>query len=270
MTVRQVYESVLIELRKLHAPSLKLFEFNYYLLKAINQYVNKVYNVYDINQQTSDDLRVLTVPAELIPLNNVVIFPKDYLHLLSCICVFENPSPCVNKKDLKVKATRLTADSMGMVMENYYNRPSIKKPYYYIRNESQEFKEYAQTDIQQSEDSLSLINLSAINKTSGERYGNASVVRCEIIFGDKEETLKSVKIEYVRSPKHVELTQDQLNKTEDYSQTMEFPDYVNQEIINELVNLVLEQQSNPRLTTNIQMTNTIARPTGQQQAATPA
>ena len=270
MTVRQVYESVLIELKKLRAPSLKLFEFNYYLLKAINQYVNKVYNVYDINQQTSDDLRVLTVPAELKPLNNVVTFPNDYLHLLSCICVFENPKACLNKPDIEVKATRLTADSMGMVMENYYNRPSIKKPYYYIHNESQEITEDSETNIQQNNNSLSLFDLSAINKTPGKRYGNASVVRCEINFGDKGEQLKSVKIEYVRSPKHVELTQNQLTSTEDHSQIMEFPDYVNQEIINELVNLVLEQQSNPRLTTNIQMTNTIARPTGQQQAETPA
>jgi len=36
MTVRQVYESTLIELKKLHTGALKLFEFNYYLPKAIN------------------------------------------------------------------------------------------------------------------------------------------------------------------------------------------------------------------------------------------
>jgi hypothetical protein len=44
---------------------------------------------------------------------------------------------------------------------------------------------------------------------------------------------------------------------------MEFPDYVNQEIINELVHLVMERVNDPRLGNNIQMTQSIARPTGQ-------
>lgn len=35
--------------------------------KAINQYINKVYNVYDINQQTTDDLRVLKSTCFLTP-----------------------------------------------------------------------------------------------------------------------------------------------------------------------------------------------------------
>lgn len=46
---------------------MKLYEFNYLFNKAINQYINKVYNVYDINQQTTDDLRVLKSTAFLTP-----------------------------------------------------------------------------------------------------------------------------------------------------------------------------------------------------------
>lgn len=67
MTARQVFEATLIELSKVQAPSLKLYEFNYLFNKAINQYINKVYNVYDINQQTTDDLRVLKSSAYLTP-----------------------------------------------------------------------------------------------------------------------------------------------------------------------------------------------------------
>ena len=67
MTARQVFEATLIELSKIQAPSLKLYEFNYLFNKAINQYINKVYNVYDINQQTTDDLRVLKSTAYLVP-----------------------------------------------------------------------------------------------------------------------------------------------------------------------------------------------------------
>lgn len=67
MTARQIFEATLIELSKVQAPALKLYEFNYLFNKAINQYINKVYNVYDINQQTTDDLRVLKSTAFLTP-----------------------------------------------------------------------------------------------------------------------------------------------------------------------------------------------------------
>lgn len=67
MTARQIFEATSIELSKIQAPNLKLFEFNYLFNKAINQYINKVYNVYDINQQTTDDLRVLKSTAFLTP-----------------------------------------------------------------------------------------------------------------------------------------------------------------------------------------------------------
>jgi len=44
---------------------------------------------------------------------------------------------------------------------------------------------------------------------------------------------------------------------------MEFPDYINREIINELVHLVMERANDPRLSTNLQITQSIARPTQQ-------
>ena len=65
MTSRQLYESVLIELHKENAPNLLLEDFNYLANKAIYQYINKRYNIYDINQQTTDDLRVLKATALL-------------------------------------------------------------------------------------------------------------------------------------------------------------------------------------------------------------
>ena len=67
MTSKQVYEATAIELNKLQANSLKLYEFNYFFNQAIRQFVNKVYNVYDLNQQTTDDLRVLKATATLLP-----------------------------------------------------------------------------------------------------------------------------------------------------------------------------------------------------------
>ena len=50
MTSRQLYEAVLIELNKENAPNILLEDFNYFANKAINNYINKRYNIYDINQ----------------------------------------------------------------------------------------------------------------------------------------------------------------------------------------------------------------------------
>nr|DAD59369.1 MAG TPA: hypothetical protein [Bacteriophage sp.] len=44
---------------------------------------------------------------------------------------------------------------------------------------------------------------------------------------------------------------------------MEFPDYVCQEIINELTMLVMENTADPRLQTNLTVTQSIANPAQQ-------
>nr|DAK03589.1 MAG TPA: hypothetical protein [Bacteriophage sp.] len=59
------------------------------------------------------------------------------------------------------------------------------------------------------------------------------------------------------------MTQTQYELVEDTSQVLEFPDYVCQEIINELVKLLLENASDPRLQTNLAVNQTIAMPTQQ-------
>ncbi len=58
MTARELYEYALIEVNKLEAPSLLLEDYNYFINKAVQQYINLVYNRYDVNQQSTDDLRV--------------------------------------------------------------------------------------------------------------------------------------------------------------------------------------------------------------------
>lgn len=111
-------------------------------------------------------------------------------------------------------------------------------------------------------------NVSLVEKPIGLRAGNTSNVRMEIRYGKDDSIfqLKEVQVDYVKSPQFIRLTQEQIDLTEDTSQIMEFPDYVNQEIINELVHLVMERVNDPRLGNNIQMTQSIARPSGQQQA----
>lgn len=110
MTARQVYEGVLVEMNKVQAPSMLLEDFNYFINKAINQYINKKYNVYDVNQQSTDDMRVLKATTVLkvskttkygtqsagVTGRNALLgavyeayLPQDYLHMLNCICNFK-------------------------------------------------------------------------------------------------------------------------------------------------------------------------------------
>jgi len=151
VSARELYEDVLIELNRENAPNILLEEFNYFANKAINNYVNKRYNIYDINQQTTDDLRVLKATAMLDPIkinnysglslangaNYEIIMPSDYLHLLNCICIYrvKKTFKCYNAGDTwRAPAKRLTADMYSQVLDNFWNKPTYKKPYYYIHN----------------------------------------------------------------------------------------------------------------------------------------
>lgn len=337
MTSKQIYEATAIELSKVQAPALKLYEFNYFFNQAIRQFVNKVYNVYDINQQTTDDLRVLKATATLKPelapttgnkaldyLRGATYFvdmPDDYLHLLNCICLFDvnKRKECWNDGDVMVVgATKLTADSWSSVVDDVYNRPTKKRPYYYIHNQNDIYVDNSTklptdrngqlptnidstgatvpsgnaTDILETVDTTSTPTFTGFNRTfdfdsngnsatdkpgeefstiekpAGSRHANSSRVKVEIRCGrDKSNifSLSAVQIDYVKAPQFIRLTQEQLDSDEDISQVMEFPDYVNQEIVNELVNLVMRKTNDPSLQAHIQMTQSIARPTGQSQ-----
>ena len=390
MTSKQVYEATAIELNNVQAPALKLYEFNYFFNQAIRQFVNKVYNVYDVNQQTTDDLRVLKATATLKPeiaastgnkaldyLRGSTYFvdmPSDYLHLLNCICLFDvnKKKDCWNPGDVMVVgATKLTADSWSSVVDDVYNQPTKKRPYYYIHNQNDihvdsaneasnkpltvrngvlptnvatdglhDFSNKIWTSVLEAarkayiadgatkasvlataiaaadndieavaaieaiEDNIEITNaaqtynallntqafigasnfsrtfdyelddevetLDAIEKPAGSRLANSSRVKVEIRCGrDKSNvfSLAAVQIDYVKAPQFIRLTQEQLDSDEDISQVLEFPDYVNQEIVNELVNLVMRKVNDPSLSTHMQITQSIARPTGQSQTA---
>ena len=157
MTSRQVFEYALVELNKVQAPSLLLEDYNYFINKAINQYINRVYNLYDINQQKSDDLRVLKSSAVLTPsitndygtplaslFNKTyeVDLPDDYLHILNCVVEYDTQAnfKCYNQGDkIHFGAKRLTADMFSQIINNYYMRPSYKNPYFYINNVTTDF-----------------------------------------------------------------------------------------------------------------------------------
>ena len=381
MTARQLYEGVLIELNKENAPNVLLEDFNYFANKAVNNYVNKRYNIYEIKQQTTDDLRVLKATALLEPeqvtdkylgmtmagdgkmATYEVIMPSDYLHILNCICIYrvEKTYKCYNKGDSwRAPATRLTADMYSQVLDNFWNKPTYKRPYYYIHNVNKfdvdsnggqgdepvvdpETNQQEQsnssnsttidtvftspqnptnpynketgkgTDVQDvttmnlnpkdsgytaangntpasgtsyGNDGLgktivsgnglpdsikigSVLNASLRERGQGIRYGNVSQVRLEIRYGTDNSVfkLKKVYVDYIKAPQNIRLTQQEIDLTEDTSQMLEYPDYVCQEIINELVHLIMENISDQRLQTHPVVSQSIANPA---QAQAPA
>lgn len=370
MTARQLYEGVLIELHKENAPNILLEDFNYFANKSINQYINKRYNIYDVNQQTTDDLRVLKATAMLNPqrmsdyddlslatdhmATYYVDLPSDYLHILNCICIYKvkKTYKCYNKDDTwRAAATRLTADAYSQVLDNFWLKPTYKRPYYYIHNinsindgsvptnphnkiittwnqnntqKTETYKdlnnntiktivttydsegnlintnitqgvgkENAGTDsainiiknnkdvdsfgnqiVQGSGNPTSLIiggqTVSNVERGQNIRYGNVSKVRMEIRYGTDDSVFSldegKVYIDYIKTPQHIRLTQEELDYTEDKSQMLEFPDYVCQEILNELVHIVMENISDQRLQTHPVVSQSIANPA---QAQTP-
>ena len=91
----------------------------------------------------------------------------------------------------------------------------------------------------------------------------------ELRYGSDDSVFKleKVYIDYIKTPQELRLTQEQLDRTEDTSQVLEWPDYVCQEIVNELVHIIMERDSNARLQTHPVVSQSIANPV---QAQAPA
>lgn len=311
MTARELYEYALIELNKLGAPSLLTEDYVYFINKAIQQYVNLTYNRYDTNQQSTDDLRVLKATAlftsddihkikEAADLNTIadklnssildtvyyIDLPKDYVHLLNCIVEFTRTENYNNKTNCSKEGTksyytakRLTSDMFGGVINNFYQKPSYKRPYYYLnsinlnnsivtnKDMDSPLLKYSEITIEDDDsvntEYLNDKDLSDLNSDVGNRLANPSNVRLELRFGDdKFYKPTSIYIEYIKAPMYIRLTQEQIdNLLGDDSQIMEFPDYVCYEIINILTRLIMENASDPRLQTNSPINNTISSTT---------
>ena len=66
-----------------------------------------------------------------------VIMPSDYLQLLNCSCIYnvKRTFKCYNEGDTwRAAATRLTSDMYSQVLDNFWNKPTYFRPYYFIHN----------------------------------------------------------------------------------------------------------------------------------------
>jgi hypothetical protein len=230
MTARDVYEGALFELNKVHAPALTVEEFVYFLNKAILAYSNERYNFYAVNQQLSDDLRILLAefqvaitPADTFTDIESTRFvlgtlgTTDYLHILSCDLIVRNT---ISNKVKRYVTKRLTLDMFGAIYNNEYLKPAINRPYFLLLP----------------------------TNAGGEQ--NDSVFK--IFIGDAVPTIvpSAVRIYYLRLPVPVTLTDDQVfNLVADTSQILEFPDYLKNEFIKRVVWFQLEETRDQRIGT---------------------
>ena len=296
MTARELYEYALIELNKLDAPSLLLEDYNYFINKAIQQYVNLVYAKLEVDQQSTDDIRVLKTSAILKPIrlsedptyshlsnglfksSYYVDLPADYMHLLNCIVEYKvsvSNFKCYNKDDIVYfAARRLTPDMYTQILNNAYMRPMYKRPYYYLNNintvntiVTNPSMDTAILDANKKNNETPSTLVDSNNK-QGDRLSNPSIVRLELRYGNDDGVFvpNNIYVDYLKSPMYIRLTQEQINSTLDYSQVLEFPDYVCFEIANIFVRLLMENTSDPRLQTNMPINNTIAAPAAIQAA----
>lgn len=257
MTIRQCFEACLVELDKVQAPSLLLEDFNYLFNKAIQKYYNKRYSLFESNQQLTDDLRVLVRTVKLTPrggtppatvFGDSVSFalPEDYVHLLNCVCEFTPKcGDCQATENMYIGANKVSSNEWSRIINNYYMRPSMRQPYYYIQN-----------TVDTSTYAIPGLTWDA----NGIRYGNSTIPNLEIKCGNASKSLVAIYLEYLIAPKHVRLEFSDLDNPVDTTDPLEFPDYVVHEIINELITSILENQSNPRIQTFPTVNNSISAP----------
>ena len=283
-------------MNKLEAPSLLLEDYNYFINKAVQQYINLVYAKLEIDQQSTDDIRVLKASTVLKPVklyenpsyshlangmfksSYYVDLPEDYMHLLNCIVEYKvgvSNFKCYNKGDMVYFAARkLTPDMYTQVLNNAYMRPMYKRPYYYLTNINTANNIVTNPSMDTAildankENNETPSALVDSNNVPGDRLANPSIVRLELRYGTDDGVFvpNNIYVDYLKSPMYIRLTQEQINSTLDYSQVLEFPDYVCFEIANIFVRLLMENASDPRLQTNIPINNTIAAPAAIQAA----
>ena len=147
-----------------------------------------------------------------------VLAPPDYQHLveLAVDYRFKNREDCVDWKFKTVSARRLTAERDTEVKSNAYLSPKSNRPYYKVEN----------------------------NFTS-----NKPMFALELGSDMKPNLVEytGVQMKYLKVPKKIYLTDDDIELEEDRTINMEFPDYICYELVNRIVTLVLEKTGEPRI-----------------------
>lgn len=247
MTLKELFEGVLISTNKTQSPTLLLRDFNYILNDVVSDVVRDLYVAFEANQITLDYLKGLkreltitntgvldpvdtTKTLQLVqggllpngqPGSTVTDLPSDYRHFTGAILCYEVTTPvfddCYKVGDLIFHGTkRHDADLRAASIADLFLKPTYFEPKH-------------------------------------------SIIGGKVFFitGDHPGIIiKSVQLEYLKTPAKLTLTQaDAFNQTEDTSSKLEFDDITNKEIKRRLVQRIMERNGDPRTGSYTQVTD---------------
>ena len=232
-TARQAYIDILTELVKEESPTLYLEDYLYFYNKAISEYMKTRYELFEVNQQLTDDMRAWkkdfqasTLEISIDDISKKGDSTKElYRHLLSCLIDVTLTRPN-SRCDQRVnttqtyKVTRMSSEIKAGLLGNSYLQAEFYRPYFEVIG------------------NIIKIKVGDINPKSVE--------------------ISNIVVEYLMQPTYVDLTEDQIEADEDTSQVLEFPKDVGEEIVKVALKLILERGSNPRLQSNVAVNQAIS------------
>ena len=258
MTVKQLYEGVLIEVRKENFPHLHLRSFNHYLNEAVSEIIDDVYLAFEKTQKSLDYLKAIkrtlvinnsavdglentpdpasTEDTQLPELNittgvgtfdNTVKFklPSDYRHITNLIVKYK-----VNSKinddcyeagnEFQYGSKKVDDDTFASIIADPFQRPRYFGAKHAIINDE-------------------------VFVFTGQK---------NILMNSVPLQLKTVTFSYLKIPKRYILTLSQAESDiVDASDDMEFDDITNRLILDRLILKILERNMDQRSASNNQI-----------------
>lgn len=242
MTVKELYEAVLTEVKKEQAPHLQLYEFNHYVNEAASEFIDDVYIAFEANQKSLDYLKAIKrtlnipndgtgIPDPVDNTLNIVLqpgeypdsdkfdLPRNYRHLTNLVLVYrvtdEILQTCYEIDDIfQYGAKRLDSDRYAAIIADPWQRPKFYNPYYSILDQE-----------------------------------------CYVFSGIHQGLeIESVRMDYLKTPKRINITlQQAFQDTVDTTEELEFDDIASRKILDKTVMKILERNSDPRTSSHAQI-----------------
>jgi hypothetical protein len=116
-----LFNGVLTELNKEFNASFEVWDYEYFLNKAIYEWIKLKYTEYETTQKRTDDLQLITQRNVNVKIqnDNIVILPQDYLFLLGVRGNIQGRTKCEDGGIIK-EIYKMTSDLKGYT--NYYHQ----------------------------------------------------------------------------------------------------------------------------------------------------
>lgn len=248
MTVKEIYEGVLIEVRKENFPHIHLRDFNHYLNEAVSEIIDDIYIAFEKNQKSLDYLKAIK-QSVIIDATGAVVDPGDPNKSLTLVQASEFPGSV--KFNLPSNYRHLT----GLVVK-YKVNSAIPDDCYETGNQFQ----YGTKRL--DDDTFSSIIADPFQRP---RYFEPKHAirgsQCYVLVGVNNPLqtttplqILDVSLSYLKTPQRYTLTISQANSDiADGSATMEFDDITNRLILDRIVQKILERNMDQRTQSHTQI-----------------